>query len=66
MGKSELLLWMGDRDRIDACLDEIIRLRAENAWLRSQVDLVTALAHREAVDELLSMLGIDDESEAGA
>ena len=63
MGKSELLLLMGDRDRIDACLDEIIRLRAENAWLRSQVDLVTALAHREAVDELLSMLGVDDDDQ---
>mgnify|MGYP005819196527 FL=1 len=62
-GKSDLQLWMGDRDRIDACLDEIIRLRAENAWLRSQVDLVTALAHREAVDELLTMLGVDDDDQ---
>ena len=63
MGKSDLLLWMGDRDRIDACLDEIIRLRAENEWLRSQVDLVTALVHREAVDELLTMLGVDDDDQ---
>ena len=61
MSKTAPVAWMGDRRRIDACLDEIIRLRAEVEWLRSQVDLVSAVARREAVDELIDMLGVDDE-----
>ena len=54
--------WMGDRRRIDACLDEIIRLRVEVDWLRSQIALISATVQRQAVDELIDMLemGEDD------
>ena len=49
-------VWRGDRQRVDDCLDEIIRLRAENAWLRSQVDLLAATAQYGIADALITLL----------